>query len=104
MISCAIFFFFFFCFRYSQVRVGNETIKSNLQAYRYHFEDNAMDNGFVDKRNKCFCRDGKLNVERMKETVQKAHTSPHFEWIPQSNSQPASPPATSQCSSLLVCN
>lgn len=55
MPSCVLFSF------YSQVRVGNETIKSNLQAYRYHFEDNAMDNGFVDERNKCFCRNGKLN-------------------------------------------
>lgn len=45
----------------SQVRVGNETIKSNLKAYKYFFEPNAMDNGLVDERNKCFCRNGKLS-------------------------------------------
>lgn len=27
-----------------------------LTAYRYEFEKNAMDNGVVDERNKCFCR------------------------------------------------
>lgn len=41
-----------------QVRVDNATIKSDLEAYKYKFEANAMDNGFVDERNKCFCREG----------------------------------------------
>lgn len=42
-----------------QVRVGNETVVSGLSAYKYMFEDHAMDNGLVDERNKCFCRNGK---------------------------------------------
>lgn len=41
-----------------QVRTGNTTIKSDLEAFKYQFEPNAMDNGFVDERNKCFCREG----------------------------------------------
>lgn len=41
------------------MRVGNATIKSDLEAYKYQFEANAMDNGYVDERNKCFCREGK---------------------------------------------
>lgn len=41
------------------MRVGNATIKSDLEAYKYQFEANAMDNGYVDERNKCFCLEGK---------------------------------------------
>lgn len=47
-----------------QTRVDNVTYtKSELDAFKYQFEDNAMDNGAVDKRNKCFCRDRKFCFE-----------------------------------------
>lgn len=86
-------------FVYSQVRVGNETIKSNLQAYRYQFEENAMDNGFVDKRNKCFCRDGKWECDefrifflrRQSPEIAKNHTSAQSEWMVSFNQSAASP-------------
>lgn len=41
------------------VRVENETTVRGLSANKYMFEENAMDNGYFDERNKCFCRDGK---------------------------------------------
>ena len=30
----------------------------DLTAYKYTFEDNALDNGHFDERNKCFCKKG----------------------------------------------
>ena len=30
-----------------------------LEATKFMFEENALDNGEVDERNKCYCRDGK---------------------------------------------
>lgn len=50
---------FFFLLK---IQVGNATIKSDLEAYKYHFEENAMDNGEKDERNKCFCREGKFII------------------------------------------
>lgn len=50
------------CIIFLQIRIGNSTIKSDLEAYKYQFEANAMDNGFVDERNKCFCREGMLYI------------------------------------------
>ncbi|XP_037041969.1 scavenger receptor class B member 1 isoform X2 [Bradysia coprophila] len=39
-------------------RVGEEKTIGSLTAFKYMFEENAMDNGHFDERNKCFCRDG----------------------------------------------
>lgn len=40
-----------------QIRV-NDTTRQNLEGYRYTFAPNAMDNGYFDPENKCFCRNG----------------------------------------------
>ncbi|CAH1403132.1 unnamed protein product [Nezara viridula] len=37
------------------VRVGEEVV-SGMHAYRYNFKKNALDNGEVDPKNKCFCK------------------------------------------------
>lgn len=42
-----------------QIRVGNDTIMNGLEASKYVFEENSMDNGEVNEKNKCFCRHGK---------------------------------------------
>lgn len=33
-----------------------------LEAVNYKFEKNSLDNGIHDEANKCFCRNGELNV------------------------------------------
>ncbi|XP_058820859.1 lysosome membrane protein 2 isoform X4 [Topomyia yanbarensis] len=40
------------------VQDGNDFEVSGLQATKFVFEENALDNGEVDTRNKCFCRKG----------------------------------------------
>ncbi|XP_055386645.1 scavenger receptor class B member 1 [Condylostylus longicornis] len=40
------------------VRDPNEIEVNGFRAYKYSFEENAMDNGEVDERNKCFCKKG----------------------------------------------
>lgn len=54
-----------------QIRTGNTTVKSDLTAYKYRFEDNAMDNGFIDERNKCFCREGKSFINALNSCTRK---------------------------------
>ncbi|XP_037731854.1 scavenger receptor class B member 1 [Drosophila subpulchrella] len=39
-------------------RVGEEKTYGSLKGYSYVFEDNAFDNGVINKANKCFCRRG----------------------------------------------
>ncbi|KAK6644987.1 hypothetical protein RUM43_001263 [Polyplax serrata] len=41
------------------VRKGNETSRNGLKGYQYHFQENALDNGAFNEKNKCFCRNGK---------------------------------------------
>lgn len=41
------------------VRANNQTeTVHGLDAFKYRFEDDALDNGMTDERNKCFCREG----------------------------------------------
>ncbi|XP_055853022.1 scavenger receptor class B member 1 isoform X2 [Episyrphus balteatus] len=40
------------------IRTGDEVIRRNLAGYKYVFEDNAMDNGEIEEKNKCYCRQG----------------------------------------------
>ncbi|KAJ6648620.1 Scavenger receptor class B member 1 [Pseudolycoriella hygida] len=46
------------CRAQTLVRTGEEKTIGSLTAFKYMFQDNAMDNGHFDERNKCFCRDG----------------------------------------------
>lgn len=42
-----------------KVPVANsDTVISGLSATKYVFEKDSLDNGFYDKRNKCYCREG----------------------------------------------
>ncbi|XP_065094456.1 scavenger receptor class B member 1-like [Ochlerotatus camptorhynchus] len=41
-----------------QVQVGSDYEVDGIQATRFVFEENALDNGHLDVRNKCFCRKG----------------------------------------------
>lgn len=36
----------------------NDTVRQDLEGYTYTFTPNAMDNGYFDPENKCFCRNG----------------------------------------------
>lgn len=45
-------------FIFQQVRVGEDTVVNGLAATRYEFEQNALDNGEINEKNKCFCRQG----------------------------------------------
>lgn len=45
-----------------QKRVGEETTSQGLAGVKYMFEDNALDNGAKDERNKCYCREGELQL------------------------------------------
>ncbi|XP_058820857.1 scavenger receptor class B member 1 isoform X2 [Topomyia yanbarensis] len=46
------------CRAQRMVQDGNDFEVSGLQATKFVFEENALDNGEVDTRNKCFCRKG----------------------------------------------
>lgn len=46
------------CRAQRMVRIGDETTVGSLSAYKYMFEENSMDNGVYDERNKCFCKKG----------------------------------------------
>ncbi|XP_052133208.1 protein peste-like, partial [Frankliniella occidentalis] len=46
------------CRSMPMVRVGEGT-NSGMDGYLYHFVEDALDNGKVNKDNKCFCRNGK---------------------------------------------
>ncbi|XP_055599578.1 scavenger receptor class B member 1-like isoform X2 [Uranotaenia lowii] len=41
------------------VQVGNDYNVDGLQATKFVFENNALDNGEINEENKCFCRKGK---------------------------------------------
>lgn len=92
------FFFFFNCsfifYNKFQVRVSNETQVSGLSAFKYMFEDHAMDNGLVDERNKCFCRNGEWTIDwltvnlnkkkknkRIKKKKKKTFEVHHYYWF-----------------------
>lgn len=42
------------------VRRSDETRFGSMTGYTYVFENNSMDNGIVDEKNKCFCRKGNI--------------------------------------------
>lgn len=45
----------------TQVRVGEPETISSLEAYRFMFEENALDNGYYNDRNKCYCKTGEFS-------------------------------------------
>lgn len=56
MLNLHIFFSF-------QLRADNERYKvGSLSGYKFIFEENAMDNGRINPKNKCFCRHGKFEM------------------------------------------
>lgn len=46
------------CRAQRMVQVGSDYEVDGIQATRFVFEENALDNGHLDVRNKCFCRKG----------------------------------------------
>lgn len=50
-------FFFTNKYLFLKKRVGEKTIKG-IHTYEYTFLENELDNGAVNKENKCFCRKG----------------------------------------------
>ncbi|XP_055541324.1 scavenger receptor class B member 1-like isoform X2 [Wyeomyia smithii] len=46
------------CRAQRMVQAGRNYEVDGIQATKFVFEDNALDNGKIDKRNKCFCRQG----------------------------------------------
>ncbi|CAD7085799.1 unnamed protein product [Hermetia illucens] len=54
----ALFFRKSMCRAQKLIPTGEEQVVSGLQAYRFVFEENALDNGYYNEKNKCFCRKG----------------------------------------------
>lgn len=52
------------------VRADNEVItKNSLSGYRYVFENNTLDNGRINEKNKCYCRKGKWCLQFTKQRM-----------------------------------